>query len=288
MKLSRRQFLANTSLALASGSLLSRATFAAAAGREPGIQLWSVRREVAADPAGTLKTIADIVYRIIETAGTGGLSAADFRKLMDANGLTCVSAHQSFDVNNLQQTFDDANALGARYTTSGLLRPVTGGRMTADDAKITAELCNTIGAAAKQSGLTYCYHNHAFEFADAGNGQTSYDILLQETDPALVVFEIDCGWAAVAGQDSVAYLGRVGARVPMLHIKDFHAAGPNDTQADRHSTELGNGVVDYVPILAAAANSGVEYYLVEQEDPFTTLMPLEAARANYTTLASWL
>lgn len=303
MKLSRRQLLANTGIALATAGLCSRSLQAATPERSAGIQLWSVRREVAADPAGTLQTIADIGYRTVETAGTANLPAAEFRKLLDAQGLVCVSAHQSFDVNNLQQTLDDANALGARYTTAGLLRPGTGAlpasgseagfmgtlhNMSADDARITAELCNTIGAAARKSGLTFAYHNHFFEFADTGNGQSGFDILLQETDPALVAFEIDCGWMAVAGHDPVAWLDRLGARFPLLHIKDFLPAPPQGGPADRHSTELGNGVIAYAPILAAAARAGVAHYLIEQEDPFTRLTPLEAARANYAYLTGLL
>jgi sugar phosphate isomerase/epimerase len=294
MKTTRRQLL---TAALAAG-VVPRLSFAAAPSRVPAIQLWSVRREVASDPAGTLKAIASFGYRFVETAGTGGLPAAEFRKLLDDNGLTCVSAHQSFDPNALQKTFDDANALGARYTTSGLLRPGTGPNaaptgtvrlMTADDAKSTAEFCNTIGEGAKANGLTYAYHNHFFELIDLEGGTTGLDILLAETDPMLVAFEQDCGWTAVAGKDPTAYLVKYASRMPLLHIKDFLPlpAGVSSA-AERRSTELGNGEIDYAPILAAAAAAGVEQYFVEQEDPFTSLMPLDAARTNYGVLADWL
>lgn len=292
----RREFLSATLAGIAASSF-SHGLFAAPAPtRVPGIQLWSVRREINDDPAGTLKAIASYGYRFVETAGTGGLPAAEFRKLIDDNGLVCVSAHQSFDPNNLQKTFDEAKALGARYTTSGLLRPGTGAgtignqrAMTADDAKSIAAFCNQIGEGAKANGLTYAYHNHAFEFVDLESGTTGFDILLAETDPALVVFEQDCGWSAVAGQDPTLLLTKYASRTPLLHIKDFLplAAGEAAT-AQRRSTELGNGEIDYAPILAAAAAAGVEQYFVEQEDPFTNLTPLEAARANYGTLAAWL
>ncbi len=303
-QLRRREFLSATLAGIAASSF-SHGLFAAPAPtRVPGIQLWSVRREIDADPAGTLKAIASYGYRFVETAGTGGLPAAEFRKLLDDNGLVCVSAHQSFDANNLQKTFDDAKALGAKYTTSGLLRPGTGAlpvegtdagfmgtmrAMTADDAKSIAAFCNQIGEGAKANGLTYAYHNHFFEFAPLAGGMTGFDILLAETDPALVAFEQDCGWSAVAGKDPTALLTQHASRMPLLHIKDFLPLAAGQTAAaQRRSTELGNGEVDYEPILVAAAAAGVEQYFVEQEDPFTNLTPLEAARANYTTLAAWL
>lgn len=301
-QMKRREFLSATLAGIAASSF-SHGLFAAAApARVPGIQLWSVRHEIDADPAGTLKAIASYGYRFVETAGTGGLPAAEFRKLLDDNGLVCVSAHQSFDPANLQRAFDDAKALGAKYTTSGLLRPGTGAlpvagadagfmatlrAMTSDDAKSIAAFCNQIGEGAKAHGLTYAYHNHFFEFVELPGGMTGFDILLAETDPALVVFEQDCGWTAVAGKDPVALLTKHASRMPLLHIKDFLPLAAGQTSAAmRRSTELGNGEIDYAPILAAAA--GVEQYFVEQEDPFTNLTPLEAARANYGTLAEWL
>jgi sugar phosphate isomerase/epimerase len=303
-RMRRREFLSAT-LAGVAASSFSLGLFAAPApARVPGIQLWSVRREIAADPAGTLRQIAEFGYRFVETAGTGGLPAAEFRKLLDDNGLVCISAHQSFDAANLQKTFDEAKTLGAKYTTSGMLRAGTGAppvegtdagfmgtlrAMTADDAKSIAAFCNHIGEGAKANGLTYCYHNHFFEFVELAGGATGYDILLNETDPALVVFEQDCGWTAVAGKNPAALLAQHASRMPLLHIKDFLplAAGAKSA-AQRRSTELGKGEIDYAPILAAAASADVEHYFVEQEDPFTNLTPLEAARANYATLAQWL
>jgi sugar phosphate isomerase/epimerase len=105
----------------------------------------------------------------------------------------------------------------------------------------------------------------------------------------LVAFEQDCGWSAVAGRDPASLLTKYASRMPMLHIKDFLPLAAGATSAaERHSTELGNGEIDYEPILVAAAAAGVEHYFIEQEDPFTKLTPLEAARVNYGTLAGWL
>jgi sugar phosphate isomerase/epimerase len=289
-KMNRRGFLAATLAGVGASSLAGGIFAATAPRRVPGIQLWSVRREIAADPAATLKAIATFGYRFVETAGTAGMPASEFRKLLDANGLVCVSAHQSFDPENLQKTFDEANALGARYTTSGNLMASAGTppTMTVENAKATAEFCNRIGAGAKANGLTYAYHNHAFEFATLEGGTTAYEILLAGTDPTLVAFEQDCGWSAVAGKDPTALLTQYANRMPLLHIKDFLPLGAGESaDAQRRSTELGRGEIDYAPILAAAAAAGVEQYFIEQEDPFTNLAPLDAARANYATLAEW-
>lgn len=239
------------------------------------------------DPAGTLKKIREIGFGEVETAGFGRLSAREFRKLLDDAGLTCPSGHLSFDIDNLGPTFDDAHALGAHYVASGSLRsslrpPITGPApaMTLDEAKRTAELANRIGEKAKQAGLQYAYHNHDFEFADQG-GKIGYDILLRDTDPQLVKFEIDCGWMVVGGRNPIDYFKKYPNRFPMIHVKDFL---PRDKAAEAGNApahpgaELGHGMIDYHPIFAAAEKAGLQHYFAEQEGPFVRMSQLQAAQ----------
>jgi sugar phosphate isomerase/epimerase len=126
------------------------------------------------------------------------------------------------------------------------------------------------------------YHNHDFEFAEQEHGAIGYDLLLNETDPGLVQFEIDCGWMVVGGRDPRDYFGRYPGRFPMIHVKDFLAVAGHD--AAPPGAELGHGMIDYGPIFAAAEKAGLKHYFAEQEGPFTRMSPLEAARQAYDYL----
>jgi len=303
---SRRAFLArSTGLGLCVlSSSVPRAVWAAPLGLPVGIQLWTVRESLQADPGGTLEQLRQIGYRTVESAGFAGLSPEDFRRRIDDAGLLCPSAHLDFRSADVEAIFGDAHALGAHYAVSSILRPGTGAvpavspalqpvanalrAMTLDDARETAELANRIGEQAKRAGLQYAYHNHFFEFVDQGNGAVAYDVLLRETDPELVKFEIDCGWMMAAGYDPVRYFKQYPHRFPMIHVKDFlPATGGNARGAAaalRVGTELGTGFIDYKPIFAAAKSQPLKYYFAEQEGPFTRMTQLEAAKVSYDYL----
>jgi sugar phosphate isomerase/epimerase len=292
---SRRQFLIGSGLgvaALASHALplLARA---APPGKRPGIQLYTINEAMRADAAGSLKQLRKIGYVEVESAGYYGLSAAQFRGLLDDAGVTCPSAHLLFDLNNLDNAFANAHALGAEYAVSSMSRYLVlganvpkdqlGTGMTLDEAKRTAAVANRIGAAARKAGLQFAYHNHNFEFADQGGGALGYDVLLEETDPQLVKFEIDCGWMIFAGHDPVEYIQKYPHRFPMIHVKDFL---PRGKDGQMQGAELGHGTVDYKPIFAAATRVGLQHYFVEQEGPFARMSPLEAAKVDFEYLRS--
>jgi len=272
-----------------------------------GIQLYTVNDDLQKDPAGTLKKIAQIGYREVETAGFGTLSAAQFRELVRDAGLRAPSAHLGFGMQDTGKLLDDARTLGAEYVVSSVLlagapkgmqdffRIVD--NMTADDFRAIAAKANEIGQKAKAVGLMYAYHNHNFEFRDLGGGKTGYEILLQETDPSLVKFEADCGWMKVAGKDPIEYLTRHGDRFAMLHIKDFkNLTKPVTTlgsimshSADMPiSAELGRGSIDLKPIVEAGLKAGVKHMFVEQEPPFKAVPAMEAAEIDYRALKSFL
>jgi sugar phosphate isomerase/epimerase len=303
--LSRRRFLEMTSTAVAAGVLAQTLPRQALAEthHKIGIQLYTVSAELMADPQGTLQALNKIGYREVETAGFGRLSAADFRKALDDAGLHCPSAHLHFSAADPAPLFADAHALGAHYAVSSVLTakapPAPGtdpkatmkamldslSSLTLDDFKRTAELANSIGAKAKQAGLQFAYHNHNFEFKDQGGGQTGYDLLLKETDPELVKFELDCGWMIAAGHDPLQYFANYPGRYRMIHVKDFLTGTKATTSLggdDRpKGTELGRGHIDYAPIFAAAERAGVEYCFSEQEPPIVGMTALEAAKVNF-------
>jgi sugar phosphate isomerase/epimerase len=300
---SRRRFLIQSSrlgAAALAPTWLSRHAFANPLGRPVGIQLYTVNIPMQTDPAGTLKKLREIGFGEVESAGFGKLSAKQFRELLDDAGLACPSAHLQFDVNNLGSTFEDAHALGAAYAASGSLpapavdsKPAAASSkrsMSLDEAKRTAALVNRIGEAAKRAGLHYVYHNHDFEFADQGGGAIGYDVLLRESDPELVKFEIDCGWMIFAGRNPIDYFKKYPNRFPMIHVKDFLPAHDKSavagSAADMVGAELGRGVVDYNPIFAAAEKTGLQHYFVEQEGPFSRMDQLQAAQVDYDYLHS--
>ena len=256
-----------------------------------GIQLYAVKDSLAADPGATLRRVREIGFREVETAGFAGLSAGEFRKLLDEHGLSAPSAH--LDFSDPGAAFGQAHTLGARYAASGSLRSLIpgahSGGMSLDEAHRTAALANRLGAEARRAGLQYVYHNHHVEFA-AENGTIAYDVLLAETDPALVKFEIDCGWMVLGGGNPAEYCKRYPERFPMIHVKDFLAAAPRTGNAvfatyDYPGAELGHGIIDYRPIFAAAEKAGLRHYFVEQEGPFTRMSQLEAARQAFDYVA---
>lgn len=291
---SRRQFLIWSGLgvaALAAGGL-SREGRANPPGKRPGIQLYTIHEAMKADAAGSLKRLREIGFLEVESAGFGGLTAKQFRGLLDAAGVTCPSSHLQFDMANLGRAFDDAHALGSTFAVSSIMRSLALGAnapkdvlktgISLDEAKRTAEIANRIGEGAHGAGLQFIYHNHNFEFAEVGGGVTGYDVLLKETDPKLVKFQIDCGWMIFAGRDPVTYFKKYPHRFPMIHVKDFLPRTPGDT--DMLGAELGHGTVDYKPIFAAGAKTGLQHYFVEQEGPFARMSPIEAAKVDYDYL----
>jgi sugar phosphate isomerase/epimerase len=300
---SRRMFLARGAAATAVAALpLSHPQWILAdpLGKPPGIQLYTVAAQLNADVPGTLQALHGIGYTIVETAGFANLPAKDFRKALNDAGIRCPSSHLHFTTADPGPLFEDAITVGARYAISSVLLPPGAtaatradfakvlSSLTLDDFKKTAALANSLGAKAKQAGLQYAYHNHNFEFKDQGNGQTGYDLLLKETDPELVKFELDCGWMITAGRNPVDYFKRYPTRYRLLHIKDFTANSKTTTDltgADRPTgTELGRGHIDYRPIFAAAKNAGIEYYFSEQEPPIVAMTALEAAKVNYGSM----
>ncbi|MGO9345062.1 MAG: sugar phosphate isomerase/epimerase family protein, partial [Terriglobales bacterium] len=137
--------------------------------------------------------------------------------------------------------------------------------MTLDDWRWNADQFNHIGEKVNAAGMRFAYHNHTPEFRSE-NGVVFYDELLRQTDPAKVTFELDCGWAVVAGQKPAEILSRNPKRFSMLHVKDFKMT-PTSTPSDHPpSTEMGHGNIDYRPIFEAAKKANIKHAFVEQEE----------------------
>lgn len=248
-----------------------------------GVQLWSVKAEMERDLPGTLRRLARLGYRRVESAGLHGRGPGAFRRAVDAAGLRCDSAHVSMadlhaDPARRIGEVRDAGAdwlvcsspLPARPLAAGMgwMRAM-GEAMTADAWTRNAALLNEIAARAAKAGLKLGYHNHAFEFGRYGD-RRGFDMLLADTDAALVKFELDVAWAAAGGVDPAALLRAHPGRFAFLHLKDLGRRPPVGRVADDFTTtEVGRGVLDWPGVFAAARAAGVGGAYVEQEAPYT-------------------
>jgi sugar phosphate isomerase/epimerase len=296
--ITRRTFMRTSAAAIAGVSIVDSFTsplWAEPLVTYPGIQLYTVDKELKADVDGTLKTIHSIGYKEVEGAGFAGLSAKQFRAALDSAGLKCNSTHFfNFGEGDPSALFDQANTLGVKYMVSSFLGKFghnkAGGEAGPDEYKAMAEYFNQLGTAAKKAGLQLAYHNHNTEFTDLGQGRVGYDIFVDATDSGLVKLELDCGWMVAAGHNPVAYFKRYPNRYRMVHIKDFVKTAKPNTSLEHskvpQGTVLGTGYIKYKPILSAAKAAGVEHFFIEQEPPFLGTTAIEAATKDYQNLES--
>jgi sugar phosphate isomerase/epimerase len=240
-----------------------------------GLQLFTVRAPMRQDVDGTLKRIAGIGYEELETYGFDpeglryyGLEARTFAQRLQDLGLTTPSGH--YDLNRYVNTgidelnryvdrcIEGARALGQSYITWPLIDPDS---RTLDKFKVVAERLNIAGERARKAKLQLAYHNHDFEFIDQ-NGKRGYDIILKETDPALVKLQMDLYWVARASQTPNDLFRRAPGRFVMWHVKDVH-------KVSRDYTEVGNGTIDFTKIWPDAELAGLRHFFVEQGGNFT-------------------
>lgn len=232
-----------------------------------GVQPYTVREEMKADYAGTLERIAAIGYAGVELGRPPeGMSAAEQKALLDRLGLKVIGTHAPFDSLDWEADaiIDHLEAVdGGKYIAQSLRFD------SRDDVLAKAERMNRIGERCRARGVTLLYHNHDWEFVKF-DGEYAMDILLAETDPALVQMELDTYWVAKGGEDPANYIRtRLVGRCPLLHIKDMEAG------EDKFFAEIGEGVLDFRAIADVAADIGVEWMVVEQDacrrDPFESL-----------------
>lgn len=284
--MNRRNFIYNTSLATSAALMGLKNAGPVKPAYKMGLQLFTVRKPLAEDLFGTIKQIAAIGYRDTETYGFDpaarsyyDMPAGSFRQLLSDNGLTTTSGHYDFskyfdkDDDDLMwytdQCIEGARKLGQAYITWPWLDPAF---RSIENFKKLAEKLNTIGERVKRAGIGFAYHNHDFEFTEY-DGQTGYDIILNETDPEVVKLQIDLYWVMHSSKRSPSELFDLfPGRFVMWHIKDMD-------KNSRDYTELGNGSIDYTTILPHAKRSGMQYYYIEQGGNFAT-DPMQSIRES--------
>jgi sugar phosphate isomerase/epimerase len=277
----RRSFLKATGT-LASGLLVGRSAFSMddfsgnGAIKNFGLQLYSLRDDLPKDPKGVLKQVATFGYKQVESyegkqGMFWGMTNKEFKKYMDELGMTIVSSHCNIN-NDFETKAAQAGEIGMKY----LICPHLGVQKTIDDFKRSAEKFNALGEICKKNGLRFAYHNHGYSFTTL-EGQLPQDVLMQNTDKALVDFEMDIYWVVTAGADPIAWLNKYPGRFTLCHVKDRKKdADPKNTDA---STDLGTGGIDFKKILKAGSSKGLKYFIVEQER-YDNSTPLKSAEVD--------
>ncbi|MFC7303631.1 sugar phosphate isomerase/epimerase family protein [Streptomyces monticola] len=278
----RRAFLGASvglAAALAAAPSTARAADAQSLRRIPrggiGMHLYTMRTPLAADFHGTLERLARIGYATVGVSGRHGHSAAAIRGMLDATGLRAVLEHVAYDTlrgPGLPQALADLHTLGAKWP---VVPSLPGALHTPAGFREAAREFNRIGQASREAGLgRLLFHNHGDDHA-AVDGEVLYDILVDETDPELVGFELDVYWAAKGGADPARYFVRHPHRFPALHVKDM---APDGSFAD-----VGSGVLDFAAMFRPAHVGGVRQWLVEHDSPAD---PFATARNSYGYLAA--
>jgi len=293
MAVSRRGFIAQGS-ALAAGAAIAGPATAARLRFPPGIQLWTVKDDMARDPEGTLLALGKMGYKRVEAAGWYGRTPQQYRAMVKAAGLDCVSAHYG-----LKDLIDDAEGrlafardVGCKYVVASspaVPKPLDPAKpwpvavaeaMNLEAWRSNAAAMEKIGKRARALGLRFGYHNHSAELLDY-EGVMPLAEIVRMTNPKHVALELDIGWVAAAGYDPVTIIKRFAPRIELLHIKDqlSPVREPGKMLADDRTTVIGQGTIDWKATFHALRGSPVHSYFVEQEDPFTE-PALDAARKS--------
>jgi len=313
MKNSRRDFIKKYGIAAVSGPIILQAlasckakteqTTTKIAGKAPsiekfGLQLWTVKEDMAKDTRATLKAISDAGYTQIESfAGDQGIfwgmKPSEFKTYIGDLGMQMISSHINPDFTTKKETEDDFKKLVDDCASVGLsyvLNPFPGEIKSADQWKKITEGLNRQGEITKAAGLKMGYHNHHIEFLPTNDGSIPEEIMLKGTDVDLVSFELDLYWVVKAGQDPEKWLKDYANRFKLVHIKDLYKADRlkeiESTEKNEDpfwplgaSTTLGNGRIDFGKVLKTAKDQGVDFYIVEQER-FDKSSPLQDIKTN--------
>ena len=253
-----------------------------------GLALYTVRDSMASNPKVTLKAVADAGYAYVESADYAegkfyGMTPAEFKSTLDSLGLTAISAHMGMvTLENAEQLIADVKAAGITY----FVIPVPPmGMFTVDPATNTlgmkgtsdelVTIMNIIGEKCHKAGLKLLYHNHDFEFMPLADGTIIEDVLLEKCNPEWVNFQMDLYWVTKANANALTYFEKYPGRFKAWHVKDMDQEGK--------FAPVGTGTIDFKSILAQKEKSGMEFYLVEQDQTFG-LDPMEAIKISHKGL----
>lgn len=240
-----------------------------------GLQLYTLRDDFPKDPKGILAKVASYGYKQIESyeGAQGmfwGMTNKEFKTYLDELGMDIISSHCDID-NDFERKAAEAAEIGMKY----LICPWRS-QEKLDDYYAVAEDFNTKGEICKANGIKFAYHNHAYSFTTI-DGIFPHDILMENTDPALVEYEMDIYWVVTAGQDPIEWIKKYPNRFTLCHMKDRMK---NAEEAEA-TCVLGTGMIDFQTIVNEAKANGMKHYIVEQER-YDGTTPLASAEVNAT------
>ncbi|MDJ1468045.1 TIM barrel protein [Cytophagaceae bacterium DM2B3-1] len=277
MTLNRRDFLKISGAAALSAWAMPYAQ--ATPIKNIGIQLYTLRDVIGKDTKNVLTQLAKDGYKELEAYGIDSgkffnLSGAEFKKIVTDLGMKTIGSHASPDVKfdkdvkagldavapNWKKAVETAKEGGLTYITCPWWKEEH--RKSADDYKKSAAIINLLAEYAVKQGLKFTYHNHDFEFKKFGNTDF-YDVLLAQTNPKAVNFEMDLYWVVAAGKNPDDYFTKYPGRFHQVHVKDM-------SKADKtKNTEVGKGSIDFAKILKLAPKAGIKHFFVEQENNYS-------------------
>ena len=303
MSTSRRDFIKKSALAvLGSSALMNSALAAKPAKQLTGLQLYSVRDEMKKDALGTLKQLSTMGYKHVEHANYVerkfyGHSAKDFKKILDDLGMKMPSGHTVMgkphwddskkDFTDLwKYTVEDAATVGQEFVISPWLDESL--RKTTDDLKRYMEVFNKSGELCKKSGMKFGYHNHDFEFSVKLDGKSVYDIMLQNTDPNLVIQQLDIGNLYNGGAKAIDIVRQYPGRFESMHVKDeIKSSSPNAQNHEFESTVLGKGIVNVKEVIDLGKKSGgTKHFIIEQES-YQGMTPIDSVKEDLAMMKKW-
>jgi sugar phosphate isomerase/epimerase len=300
MNQSRRTFIKSSVLTVAGTALLSQSLFAAAKSSElTGIQLYSIREDMKNDPLGTLKLLSQMGYKNVEHANYVdrkfyGYSAKDFKKVLSDLGLSMPSGHtvmgkQHWDAtkkdfaDSWKYTVEDAAIVGQQFVISPWLDESL--RKTSDDLKRYMEVFNKSGELCKKSGMKFGYHNHHFEFAESFDGVTVFDIILSNTDPKLVVQQLDMGNLYNGGAKAIDVVKKWPGRFESMHVKDEILAKEGNEKYE--STVLGTGIVNVKEVIDLGRKSGGTIHFIIEQESYQGKTALDSVKEDLAIMKKW-
>lgn len=243
------------------------------------LQLYTVRDLAKEDLPGTLRKVAEIGYSAVEFAGLHGHSAKDIRAVLDEVGMTAPAAHVAYArlTDAGDPVFEELTTLGCEYA---IVPWIGEEHRTGDAARRFIATLNPLGERAKAAGLTLGYHNHDFEFRPMDGGGTMWDLIVAETDPALVALELDLYWVEYGGGSTTELIAQAPERYQLLHFKDMTGEG-----ATRKDAPIGTGSLALAPI-ASGTGAHTKWYIVEQDVPSDPLADVAISLAGMERMVS--
>lgn len=300
MNISRRKFIQNGTLTVAGAALFSKTVFEGFKGKTlTGVQLYSVRDDMTKDPLGTLKQVANMGYRHVEHANYVdrkfyGYSAKEFKKILDDLGLSMPSGHTVMGSKHWDEskkeftdawkyTVEDAAVLKQEFVISPSLESAW--RKDLDTVKRYMDVFNKSGELCKKSGMKFGYHNHDFEFKEKLGGITLYDAILQNTDPKLVIQQLDIGNMYSGGGRALDVIKQYPGRFQSLHVKDEIAAAGADHGYE--SAVLGTGIIEVKKVLEESIKTGGAVHLIIEQESYQGKSPLDSIKENLQIMKNW-